>query len=81
MRFGHRKLRAVEAVAQNDDVLLHGVVLPVANLLRGQHQLQRRRAVTLGSVKLKLRLSAAIAALPLAKLSASRNNTRTRFAA
>ena len=42
---GHRELRAIQAVAQDDDVLLDGVVLALLDFLRRQHELERRRAV------------------------------------
>jgi hypothetical protein len=45
LRLRHGELRTVQPVAQDDDVLLHGVVLAVLDLLRCQHQRERRRAV------------------------------------
>ena len=45
LRLGHCELGAVQAVAQNDDVLLHGIVLPVLDFLRREHELERRRAI------------------------------------
>ncbi len=44
LRFGYRQFRAVETIAQNDDVLLNRVGLAFLDLLRRQLQFQRRRA-------------------------------------
>jgi hypothetical protein len=41
----YRKFRTVEPVAQNDDVLLNGVILALLDLLRRQLQLHGRRTV------------------------------------
>ncbi len=44
LRFGYRQFRTVEAIAQDDDVLLDRVGLALLDLLRRQLQFQRRRA-------------------------------------
>ena len=72
LRLRHRELRAIQAVAQDHDVLLDRVILAFLDLLRESASTaapaSRRRWCR---VRVRLRLSREIAALPLAKLSAS----------
>jgi len=81
LRFGYRKLGAVQAVAQNDDVLLDRVVLAFLDLLRGQRQLKRRRAIDRDLTQGEIAVVAEYGGLALGEAVGVTDSTRTTFGA